>query len=199
MVKVDVLPWSRSALAIGLSAIMLAASLAPAGAQDPTNNGIVLQRDGGRAGAPSLSDQPIAAGPASDVMDGSNLEALAEEIRNYGYQAKVVKLASGGTAIDSAASGLKFRIIFYSCGTATPRCTLDFGASWLTSKNQVALEKINQWNRDWRFAKAYNDEDGDLILKMYMTLTDGVTKKNFKANFDRWVSVLGEFNTFRTK
>ena len=138
-------------------------------------------------------------GKDTDLIDGINVETLADELRSYGYQAKTITLSDGSVAIDSASSGIKFRLSRYSCTEAGGACSVDIGATWLTSKEPVAIAKLNDFNAKYRFAKAYNDSDGDLILKMYVTLTGGVTKKNFKASFDRWISILGEFDTFRQK
>lgn len=162
--------------------------------------GIKLPKDVGRSiggpGAPGAAPEDKQS-DSPELMDGADLQVIVEQIQDLGYQARVVKLSDGAPAIDSSSSGIKFRINLYSCLQDKPTCTIDFGASWLTSKNPIALERLNEWNKSYRFAKAYNDSAGDLTLKMYMTLTHGVTKENFRANFERWVSVLSDFNLFR--
>ncbi|MDM7325023.1 MAG: YbjN domain-containing protein [Thermus sp.] len=45
---------------------------------------------------------------------------------------------------------------------------------------QVSLERLNQWNRDRRFSRAYKDEEGDTWLEWELDLEKGVTLEAVK-------------------
>ncbi len=42
----------------------------------------------------------------------------------------------------------------------------------------VSLTRINEWNRDKRFSKAYVDKDGDPCIESDIDLTGGLTEEN---------------------
>jgi hypothetical protein len=45
----------------------------------------------------------------------------------------------------------------------------------------LSFEKANDWNRRRRFARAYQDEDGDAVLEADLDFTGGVTEEAVKA------------------
>ena len=55
-------------------------------------------------------------------------------------------------------------------------------------------EKINTWNTQKMYSKAYIDKDGDLILEMDVFMRYGMTKKNLEEVFDLWQTSLKHFS-----
>jgi len=39
----------------------------------------------------------------------------------------------------------------------------------------TTLEKVNEWNKNYKYAKIYLDEDNDMVLELDLDLTGGVT------------------------
>jgi hypothetical protein len=64
-------------------------------------------------------------------------------------------------------------------------------AGW--SGKDVELEDINRWNSKKRYAKAYLDSDGDIMLEMDLNVDYGVSRRNFDEGFRLWTRVLGSF------
>ena len=50
---------------------------------------------------------------------------------------------------------------------------------------EISDKKLNEWNRDHRFARAYRDTDDDAVLESDIDFTGGVTEDNIKA----WIAL----------
>jgi hypothetical protein len=65
-----------------------------------------------------------------------------------------------------------FKVFVFSTGNTLQLYALFTG--------RVSLSRINEWNKNKRFAKAYLDKDNDPILESDLELTGGVTEQNIK-------------------
>jgi len=52
------------------------------------------------------------------------------------------------------------------------------GDGW--SGTNVDLRKVNEWNRDKKYSRAYIDDEGDPVLELDLDLTGGVTVARIK-------------------
>ena len=60
----------------------------------------------------------------------------------------------------------------------------------------VSLEKLNQWNKDKRFARAYKDDEGDPVLEMDVDLDfAGIPRENVGETFNTWATLMDSFAT----
>ena len=181
-------------LAVGLPAAgFLALGLLGGAAQAQ----IKLNNPGTSTSAPPPAPAPSADASAGDIIDGRDIEQLANILREQGFQARIGKSSDGQPRINSAAGGVNFSVTTYSCTPESKGCSIDFFTYWKTASKPLSLEKINDWNREWRFLKAYNDKDGDLNLVFNIELTGGISKRAFVRNFERWTSMLAKFDKFR--
>ncbi len=57
----------------------------------------------------------------------------------------------------------------------------------------TALEKVNAWNRGYRFSRAYLDRDGDPVLQSDLDLEGGVTEERIKDFLRTFDALLGAF------
>lgn len=115
---------------------------------------------------------------------------LANIISGYG-SANLTTNASGNPRIESRIDGIRFNVIFYGCTENTNCGSVQFTSSW--KKPGLSLEKINSWNRDKRFGKAYLDNEGDPVIEMDVNLRHGVSHNNFDDTVDFWNIVLRSF------
>ncbi|WP_347241413.1 YbjN domain-containing protein [Thermus sp.] len=60
-------------------------------------------------------------------------------------------------------------------------------------KKPPSLERINAWNREKRFSRAYLDKDGDPVLEWDLDLSGGVTDGAIKAFLDLFEESLRAF------
>ncbi|MEI9850087.1 MAG: YbjN domain-containing protein [Sphingomonas sp.] len=60
----------------------------------------------------------------------------------------------------------------------------------------VSTDRINEWNRDHRYGRAYIDKEGDPVVEMDVDLDKGGISR---ALFDDYVATWGQVGaTFRT-
>jgi hypothetical protein len=118
-------------------------------------------------------------------------------MQSAGYRAELTTDSGGDPKIVSSANGFDFYVYFYGCDqSAVKECdSLDLSIGFDFSKG-YALESVNQWNRDNRFAAAYLDDEDDPWLTMNINLDGGVTAEMLIDSFNTWSSQLGEFKTY---
>jgi hypothetical protein len=84
---------------------------------------------------------------------------------------------------------IRFRVEGYNCllffyGVEDGRAmSLQFRAAF---REQVPMEKVNEWNRRKRFLKVYLDEDGDVNMDMDVDLEGGVTRAYLAERLRTW-------------
>ncbi|MCS7218328.1 MAG: YbjN domain-containing protein [Thermus sp.] len=66
--------------------------------------------------------------------------------------------------------------------------------------DKLPLERINEWNRRYRFSRSYLDEDGDPVLEADLDLTGGVADaaiRNFLQTFELSLRTFMDWIGFR--
>ena len=119
---------------------------------------------------------------------------VARVLRDAGYPADVTADRSGDPMIRSSTGKQLFIVYFYQCGSQL-RCTsLQFTAPF--RHRAVSSASLAVWNRDHRFGRAYLDFRGVARVSMDVETSGGVTTDALRADLSRWISVIGEFETF---
>lgn len=130
-----------------------------------------------------------AAAPAQVVGDPRVIGLLMTE---YGLPVAEDVNPDGTPELHSRVDGIRFRVLFYGCdpaGCATVQFSTGFDLD-----RPMALPRINDWNRDRRFGKAFLDADGDPFVEMDVNLYgDGIGRRNFDDTLDLWRQVLSDF------
>jgi hypothetical protein len=132
--------------------------------------------------------------PAKDLPSGGlTVEEVASWLQSAGYPAKIQTEKDGSQTIQSAADGADFHIDMYDCHH-TPRCSsLEFFAGFNT-KGAFNAAKMNDWNRNNRWVRAYVDSTNDPWIEMDVDLYPGGTYEGLKDQFGIWRD---EFASFR--
>ena len=140
----------------------------------------------------------LMATPASaQTVSAANPESIAAVLRSRGYRAEVTKDGQGDPLIKSGADGSTFLIVFFNCTGGRNCATIQFYAGFKTDGNAPSLSRINEWNREKRFGRAYIDAEGDPVVEMDVDLDDGgMSRLLFEDNLEFWVSVLTSYKTF---
>jgi hypothetical protein len=145
------------------------------------------------AAAPGLA----AATPAgAQMIDARTPERIETLLAADGWTTALTAEAGRDPYIWAERRGLRFVVAFNNC-TDGRRCrTLQFllgveGAKTLT------LDKLNEWNRDQRFARAYRDEAGDPVLAMDLDLDfKGLPRANVEETIRTWTGLVDSFYRF---
>ena len=128
------------------------------------------------AGAAQAQITPRA---TTDWLSGQNLSA---ELVTEGEEA-FIRVRDGQ---------LTWLLFFYGC--APTGCdSLQFGAGF--TNEAVTLDRVNAWNRERRFLKAYFEpgEEGSAIVQYDVIPTEGAPIGHLGDHVDLWRSTLNEF------
>lgn len=128
------------------------------------------------------------------MVSAKNPQTLVAALQAKGYQAEV-GTAGGEPMISSGAGGVKFKIFFENCTKGTNCTTVTFMTGF--TDVDASLARINDWNRQNRFARAYIDAEDDPVLKMDVDLDhQGIARANFGEYLDIWSSLAPKFLAF---
>lgn len=129
-----------------------------------------------------------------DAITGKEFAALMAE---FGYDVKLEKDDEGDPYLVSAKGETSFVVIFYGCdnnpATFKRICgDVQFRSSY-ESPEAASLSRMNKWNTDFRFGKAYIDGDGDPTIEMVLNMSGGVTASYVRNILKWWSIVLRDF------
>lgn len=132
----------------------------------------------------------------AELINPSNPEAIASLIRGMGMPAKLVTKPGENPYIESKYSGLVYLVFFMTCDDNNKNCkTLQYYMGYNDSKD-TTLEKLNEWNKDHRFARAYRDNEGDPVLEMDIDLDfKGLPRENIIESLKTWQSLMDQYQT----
>jgi len=146
----------------------------------------------------AVSQPPAAPGapqpPASlhAIPDGGlTLEEVVAWLQSGGYTAKVVTREDGKRHIESWSQGTLFNI--FTPGCQSGRCASLELLFAFSSKGKFDISRLNEWNRDVPWCKAYYDTVNDPCLDMDIALSPGGTYESLNDQFATWGNVLGNF------
>ena len=123
---------------------------------------------------------------------GVTAAQVAAVLQTAGYKAEVGKDDDGDPDVKSAADGTNFTIFFYGCNH-TERCTSLTFQSAFHVDGGVAVDKINEWNRNKRFLKGWLDKVNDPFVEMDIDVEHGFTSEALASYLDDWASGLPGF------
>ena len=132
----------------------------------------------------------------AELINAANPETIKAIVESQGWPATIVTKEGDDPYIESNRNGLKFLVLFMNCD-AGERCkTLQYYMGFSDAKD-VTLERLNQWNKEKRFARAYKDDAGDPVLEMDVDLDfQGIPRENVGETFNTWASLMDSFRAY---
>lgn len=127
---------------------------------------------------------------------GMTAQDVATWLLSKGYSAQIKpdSTTPGDQIISSSVDGINFDIYMYFCTSG--RCkSLQYAAGW-QPRADFNADKVNQWDRGYRYIRGYVADDGGLWAEYDLDVYPGGTYEALNASLDRWRSALGEFKTF---
>lgn len=119
-------------------------------------------------------------------------DSIASVIRDKGFQVQVSTDDDGDPMIRADGKGYKFTVFFYGCTASHDCTTLGLYSGWTGSSADV--NKVNEWNRENRFGRAYIDKEGDPVIEMDIDLDDGgMSRPLFEDHIEFWMSLMSHF------
>lgn len=121
---------------------------------------------------------------SAQTIDGADPDLVLEAVRGFG-SGHLSTDNTGDPMIEGRIDGVGYAVFFYGCDSGQDCNAVQFAASWV-NPGHVTSARINDWNREKRFGKAYLDSDGDPVITMDVNLDYGVTIRNFEDTADWW-------------
>lgn len=146
----------------------------------------------GTMGALMLS----AAIPAQAELVQASPQVIAQIVQAQGLPAEIKTPSDENPYIESRYSSLKFLILFMNCNDDKRDCkTIQFYLGYSDAKD-TTLDKLNSWNKERRFARAYRDDEGDAVLEMDVDLDfNGIPRENVGEALNTWKSLMDAYQT----
>jgi hypothetical protein len=140
----------------------------------------------------ALAGTPLGAAPvaAKGLIDGSDPKAILDVATALG-PAELGVDNLGDPLVTGQIENIPYTIFFYGCSGGRGCTNLQFTSGWIT--DNFDLSRINAWNREFRFARAWLDDEQDPIVAMDVNLEFGVSRENFEDTFMVWASILTSF------
>ena len=137
------------------------------------------------------------AAPAqAELINATNPETIKAVVESQGWPATIVARPGDDPYIESNRNGLKFLVLFMNCDEGQRCKTLQYYMGFSDAKD-VTLERLNQWNKEKRFARAYKDDAGDPVLEMDVDLDfAGIPRENVGETFNTWASLMDSFREY---
>lgn len=131
---------------------------------------------------------PSAASAAGRGITAQEMAALLQE---QGYKAKVEVDDDGDPMVRTRMGGVGVTVFFYDCNDQ--RCgSLQFQTG-LDLEKGTTPAVTNRFNREYRYASAYLDEENDPFLQFDFEVLHTQHTEHVVSQIDVWEELLGEF------
>lgn len=143
----------------------------------------------------ALATAPAAAQDAT-LVSAAAPESVKRAMQEVGYLATMGMDDLGDPKIDSKVSDSNFSVFFYGCNNGVGCTSVQFSSGY-DLDIPLSAKKINDWNRENRFARAFVDDDGDPFIRMDVVMAPpGVTAASLAVNLDFWRILIEDFEDF---
>ncbi len=127
-------------------------------------------------------------GAGAQMVDAARPQSVVAAMELAGYRTVLETLPEGTTAIRSSANGMGFSVYFDDCNAPGRGCKSLVFMAWYETRPSWTIQRVNQWNSEKKFLRAYIDRDGDLRADYWLTTVGGLTQGNFADALDWFVS-----------
>lgn len=144
----------------------------------------------------SLCFFAVTAQAKGTLVSAAAPEGLANIIRDMGYSASITTDGAGDPMIESSFDGYNFEVIFFGCSGGNNCKTLLFRADFRDTADRISAESVMEYNREYRWGRAYQDHASSTVLEMDLNLTGGTPRANFETSFGFWINAIGNFSYY---
>lgn len=130
--------------------------------------------------------------PAAAEQVVADHQKMVTLLQAKGYKAELIK-GTDADYVRTADSGVPVTIFFFNCAKGKTGCTtIQFYTGFTDVK--ATLERINDWNKSQRWARAYVDKDGDPVMEMDVDMDfGGLSKELFYDNLGTFIALIPRF------
>lgn len=130
----------------------------------------------------------------AQMVTASNPSSVLAALKADGLEGKIVETSDEDPKIESSLpdTDTVFDVLFYDC-TDHKNCR----AIQLSSAYDfdAGADVLAAWNKDYRYARAYVDEDGAVLEMDLLLSSGGISRALFHDNLENWKRLVGAFET----
>ena len=120
---------------------------------------------------------------------------VAAFLKGKGYPVNATKDGNGLSILKSTTpDGVNFDVYFFDCNAQERCASIQFAAGW-TMQNPVDRDKLNVWNREHRYMRAYVQDGGTLYGEVDMIIAPGGSMEQLETNRVLFNSLLAKFKS----
>ena len=137
-------------------------------------------------------------GPGQDMLvTGSDIFTILGLAGSFG-EAEDAKDSQGDPLIKAKVKGIPWRVLFFGCQKGANCTSVQFYYG-LSTDTKPTPARINSWNEDNRFARAYLDKDKDPNIITDVEMKGGVSRTSLQSSMDRFLRQVAEFKDYVAK
>jgi len=120
---------------------------------------------------------------------------IATFLKSKGYPVTATKDANGLQILKATTpAGVNFDVYFFDCDDAGRCPSLQFAAGW-SMQNPVDRDKLNVWNREHRYMRAYVQDGGALYGEFDMIIAPGGSTEQLETDRELFNTLLAKFKS----
>ena len=135
-------------------------------------------------------------GPPSggfDVVQANDPVGIQQAMMNAGYRAELTTDDKGNPKIIGTASKSTYWILFLDCQATSGCLGLEFYVSYSLDQ-KPSLEQVNQFNNDFRYVRAFTNNEGQPRMMMDILIRDGgMDTKTYLEYVRLWTVIMPSF------
>ena len=131
----------------------------------------------------------------AQLVSSTNPQAIKAAVEAQGWPATLNTPDDQNPYIESKRNDMKFLVLFMNCDDDHKNCkTLQYYMGFSDAK-ETSLDRLNEWNKTKRFARAYRDKDGDPVLEMDLDLDfKGIPSENVNESLVTWAALMDAYH-----
>lgn len=132
---------------------------------------------------------------ANDIV-AQGPDSIARFFRDEGASVEVTEDNVGDPKLRVEYYGTDFVIYYYGCDNGRNCDSIQFFSGYKT-EGSVRIARVNEWNADNRFARAYISDSGSARIEHDVYLgRNGMTADDFASMVSRWTGQVQDFEEF---
>lgn len=140
---------------------------------------------------PGFNPAPPAA--AFDVLLANDPVGIQQAMMNAGYRAELTTDDQGNPKIIGTASKSTYWILFLDCQASSGCLGVEFYVSYSLDQ-KPSLEQVNDFNNDFRYIRAFTNDQGQPRMMMDVLVRDGgLDKETFLEYVRLWTVIMPSF------
>ena len=133
---------------------------------------------------------------AAEMLVATDPDTLVEFFVEEGADVERTVDNAGDPKLKVEYYGSDFVLYFYDCTDNTDCKSIQFFSGYKT-EGSVRKSKVNEWNAENRFSRAYISDSGSARIEHDLYLgNSGIDADDFAALVAKWTSAEGEFEEF---